>query len=75
MWPTPLAKDGGRGGLRRESRTFRIRRGSGLSLPEVLGGPTNPEWIEWVMGFPTGWTDVEPSETPSSPRSPSTSGD
>ena len=27
-------------------------------------GPTNPEYLEYVMGFPTGWTDVKRSETP-----------
>jgi hypothetical protein len=20
------------------------------------GGWLNPEWVEWLMGFPTGWT-------------------
>ena len=28
------------------------------------GGELNPEWIEVLMGFPTGWTDLEDSETP-----------
>jgi hypothetical protein len=37
----------------------------------VVSGSLNPAWVEWLMGFPTGWTDLEPSETPSSPRSPS----
>jgi hypothetical protein len=23
------------------------------------GGKLNPAWIEWLMGFPTGWTDLE----------------
>lgn len=27
----------------------------------------NPEFVEWLMGFPIGWTACEPSETPSSP--------
>ena len=27
-------------------------------------GPLNPEWVEWLMGFPMGWTDLKPSETP-----------
>jgi len=27
-----------------------------------------PEWCEWLMGFPIGWTALEPSEIPSSPR-------
>jgi hypothetical protein len=28
-----------------------------------LGGPTNPEWIEWFMGFPIGWTALDPLAT------------
>lgn len=32
-------------------------------------GQLNPEWVEWLMGFPPGWTDCDPSETPSSRRS------
>jgi len=34
----------------------------------------NPTWVEWLMGFPLGWTDLEGSATPSSPRSLSGSG-
>jgi hypothetical protein len=26
-------------------------------LPD--GGQLNPTWVEWLMGFPTGWTDLE----------------
>ena len=32
------------------------------------GGKLNPRWVEWLMGFPPGWTDLEDSETPSSPK-------
>jgi hypothetical protein len=28
----------------------------------------NPTWVEWLMGFPLGWTDCAASETPSSPK-------
>ena len=28
------------------------------------GGPLNPRWCEAFMGFETGWTESEPSETP-----------
>ena len=28
-----------------------------------VGGRLNPRWVEWVMGFPEGWTDCEPLET------------
>lgn len=65
FWPTPLAKDGARGGLTEAALERRMENSrTGVSLPEALGGPTNPEWLEWLMGFPAGWTDVEPSETP-----------
>ena len=26
-------------------------------------GPLHPEFVEWVMGFPRGWTDCPASET------------
>jgi hypothetical protein len=30
--------------------------------PETFGpngGSLNPTWVDWLMGFPTGWTDLE----------------
>jgi DNA (cytosine-5)-methyltransferase 1 len=39
------------------------------------GGRLNPTWVEWLMGFPTGWTDLEDSETLSSHKSPNMSDD
>lgn len=63
--PTPLAKDAFRGGLSLEAKERRAAKTkTGLSLPEELGGPLNPTWIEWLMGFPEGWTEVGPSATP-----------
>jgi DNA (cytosine-5)-methyltransferase 1 len=32
-------------------------------LNAVVGGPLNPEWGEWLMGWPIGWTDLRPLET------------
>lgn len=29
----------------------------------LAGEPINPQWLEWHMGFPIGWTEVKPSET------------
>ena len=26
-------------------------------------GQLNPEWLEWFMGWPMGWTAFEPLET------------
>ena len=33
------------------------------NLGEVIGGPLNPTWVEWLMGWPVGWTDLKPLET------------
>jgi hypothetical protein len=27
--------------------------------PTAIGGKLNPTWVEWLMGFPIGWTDLE----------------
>ncbi len=27
------------------------------------GGALNPDWVEWLMGWPLGWTDLKPLET------------
>jgi hypothetical protein len=57
LWPTPtahLAKENGSPseGLRNEpTLTFQALNGK--------PGKLNPEWVEWLMGFPTGWTDLE----------------
>ena len=44
-------------------------------LATHTGGTPNPDWLEWLMGWPLGWTDLEDSETPSSHKSLNTSGD
>jgi len=72
--------------LRRRSKTYITRRYTGhrdsqlpsaiaQDDPSLTGGRLNPTWVEWLMGFPTGWTDLEDSETPSSPKSPKSSAD
>lgn len=39
------------------------------SMAAGNGGQLNPTWVEWLMGFPLGWTDLSASETPSCPSS------
>jgi hypothetical protein len=29
----------------------------------TVGGKLNPTWVEWLMGWPLGWTDLKPLET------------
>lgn len=35
----------------------------GPDLQTVIGGSLNPPWVEWLMGWPIGWTDLEPLAT------------
>lgn len=61
-WPTP------RKTMRRGWIAY-LRPNARGNLEEVLGamgerGPINPEWTEWLMGFPIGWSEIKRSETP-----------
>ena len=31
---------------------------SRADMGQGKGGQLNPEWVEWLMGFPAGWTDT-----------------
>jgi hypothetical protein len=31
----------------------------GEQLANQVGGQLNPTWVEWLMGFPIGWTDLD----------------
>lgn len=58
--PTLVARDHRSPG---RSRLERTGSKAGDHLPNVVGGPLNPDWCEWFMGFPIGWTASEPLET------------
>ena len=53
LFTTPCASDaqGSHGGNNRRS------------LRTDVAGQLNPTWVEWLMGFPPGWTDLNASET------------
>lgn len=49
---------------RQENRRATVQRlRSAVTEPEQLGGTLNPDWCEWFMGWPIGWTASEPLET------------
>ena len=50
LFPTPLASETG-------FRRSKFPQG-GTSLSTFLGGRPNPDWVEWLMGFPIKHTDL-----------------
>lgn len=40
------------------------------TLAAQVGGKLNPSWVEWLMGWPPGWTDLKPLEMGKSPSAP-----
>jgi hypothetical protein len=61
-WPTPTARDWKDGkSIGNVPVNGLLGRACGPS-PEA--GALNPPWVEWLMGFPIGWTALPPSETP-----------
>jgi hypothetical protein len=62
-WPTPRTKGmcGGSGSweLLKKNTTIEEARQMGAGN----GGKLNPMWVEWLMGWPLGWTDLKPLET------------
>ena len=68
LWPTPSASDNrDRGNLASPAIARRKAKGKQIMLSQSVSpesGSLNPEWVEWLMGFPGGWTDLKPLETP-----------
>src|SRR5579875_1469170 len=56
LWPTPTARDWRSG---KSSARTRARNSRPLNEIAAPGGALNPLWVEWLMGFPPGWTDCE----------------
>ncbi len=73
-WPTPGATDGSKApasfsrGLNNPSLPGAVERSEGSRdqdgrrVPDA--GQLNPTWVEWLMGFPPGWTDLKDSGMP-----------
>lgn len=73
MFPTPTMRDykGANGFETTKKKISEGLRAHMGQLPNAIqhleqkpiGGTLNPMWVEWLMGWPLGWTDLKPLET------------
>jgi hypothetical protein len=73
MWPTPASNNGtggctglagGSGNRKKLYSMLGEEEGKKLGCQSL-----NPYWVEWLMGYPLGWTDLGGSATRSSRKS------
>jgi len=55
-WPTPTAH------MAKETNAPSEHNRNTPTLTAQAGGSLNPTWVEWLMGWPLGWTDLKPLE-------------
>ena len=62
LWPTPRARDYKDGhkippSIQNGSRSHHL--GTKVLEKKQTSGTLNPTWVEWLMGYPKGWTDLK----------------
>lgn len=75
MWPTPnqtaypTLRGGGKTGdvgmcggtgAYEQIQKLDVPEGEKKAMAHGKGGQLNPDWVEWLMGWPIGWTDLKP---------------
>ena len=64
MWLTPTTGAGMCGGTGNFQQLKRLKEQGVISenerrnMSQGNGGQLNPYWVEWLMGFPPGWTEI-----------------
>ena len=67
MLPTPSANEDAAGTPQGKMQRM---LGNCEEVRHTGTGTLNPTWVEWLMGYPSGWTDLKVSETQLSLTSP-----
>jgi hypothetical protein len=66
LWPTSQASDNrNRGGAGSRAIQRRQEKGKQIGLGQSVSatsGALNPEWVEWLMGWPRNWTSLDKME-------------
>ena len=62
-YPAPVASDHrNHGGPSTPAIQRRMSIGKSIELSMTVDGALNPQWVEWLMGWPPEWTALEPLE-------------
>jgi len=62
-WPTPRSCSAMAATLTDKGKRFpNLETVMAHSDKTTIGGKLNPMWVEWLMGWPLGWTDLKPLE-------------
>ena len=69
MFPTPTAHNA------KECNAPSEQNRNTPTLATHAGGKLNPMWVEWLMGWPLGWTDLKPLVMDKSHYAPPQHGD
>ncbi len=56
QFPTPTKRDWRSG---KTKQTYGNSRPLSEAVATPQCGTLNPAWVEWLMGFPIGWTELE----------------
>lgn len=64
-FPTPRSASSTGGGVGLDggsrARSYLVRQYGEAEAKALCGGQLNPDWVEWLMGWPVGWTDLGPT--------------
>ena len=79
-WPTPVCQDSRHATTRHldpKNQHWKSNLGEVVMSMEKpnIGGRLNPTWVEWLMGWPLGWTDLKPLEMDKSHCAPQQHGE
>jgi DNA (cytosine-5)-methyltransferase 1 len=76
-FPTPQSNDAKNAVVRHRTKSLQVMLGGTIATdnPELIGGQLNPMWVEWLMGWPLGMTDLKPLATDKSPSVPQQPGE
>ena len=65
LFPTPTTGAGLCGGTGNYQQLMKLKEAGVIteeerkSMSQGNGGQLNPRWVEWLMGYPIGWTDLD----------------